>query len=115
MGAGIRIIIDVVVAGLLWLMDFLNFKRRDATLAAVLGIAVAALVGMAAVFLDPRLNRLASDGLLKSDSSMSAQIFHMLAPAWAWKHDWWHTLFGWGSGQHIQRGQNRVLGCTAVV
>jgi hypothetical protein len=96
MGAGIRIIIDVVVAGLLWLMDFLNFKRRDATLAAVLGIAVAALVGIAVVFLDPRLNRFASDGLLKGDSSMSARIFRMLASAWAWRHDWWYMLFGWG-------------------
>lgn len=22
----------------------------------------------------------------------------MLAPAWSWKHYWWHTLFGWGVG-----------------
>jgi hypothetical protein len=98
MGAGTRIIIDVVVAGLLWLIASLNFKRRGTTLTAVSGIAVAALAGIAAVFLDPRLNRLASDGLLKGDGSMSARIFHMLAPAWSWKHDWWHTLFGWGAG-----------------
>jgi hypothetical protein len=98
MGAGTRIVIDSVVAGLLWLIASLNFKRRGATVAAVSGIAVAVLAGIAAVFLDPRLNRLASDGLLKGDDSMSARIFHMLAPAWAWKHDWWHTLFGWGAG-----------------
>jgi hypothetical protein len=117
MGEGIRIIIDVVVAGLLWLMDFLNFKRRDATLAAVLGIAVAALVGIAVVFLDPRLNRLASDGLLKGDSSMSARIFRMLASAWAWRHDWWYMLFGWGHTTYpdIQCSKNRIVGRAAVV
>lgn len=98
MGAGARIVIDVVVAGLLWLITSLNFKRRGAMLAAVSGIAFAALAGIAAVFLDPRLNKLASDGLLKGDGSMSARIFHMLAQAWSWKHDWWHTLFGWGAG-----------------
>jgi hypothetical protein len=53
MGAGTRIVIDVVVAGLLWLIASLNFKRRGATVAAVSGIAVAILAGIAAIFLDP--------------------------------------------------------------
>jgi hypothetical protein len=98
MGAGTRIVIDTVVAGVLWLIASINFKRRGATIGAASGIAVAAAGAVAAIFLDPRLNKLASDGLLKGDGSMSARIFHMLAPAWAWKHDLWHTFFGWGAG-----------------
>lgn len=98
MGAGTRIVVDTVVAGVLWLIADINFRRRGATMAMVGGLSAAAVGALAAVFLDPRLNRLASDGLLKGDGSMSARIFHMLAPAWAWKHDMWHTLFGWGAG-----------------
>ncbi|MEE8737764.1 MAG: hypothetical protein SOI66_02500 [Bifidobacterium sp.] len=98
MGAGTRIVVDTVVAGVLWLIADINFRRREATMAMVGGLSAAAVGALAAVFLDPRLNRLASDGLLKGDGSMSARIFHMLAPAWAWKHDLWHTLFGWGAG-----------------
>jgi hypothetical protein len=98
MGAGTRIVIDTVVAGVLWLLATVNFRRRGVTIAAVAGLSGAAVAAVGAVFLDPRLNRLASDGLLKGDDSMSARIFHMLAPAWAWKHDPWHTLLGWGAG-----------------
>lgn len=98
MGAGTRIVVDTVVAGVLWLIADINFRRRGAAMAMVGGLSAAAVGALAAVFLDPRLNRLASDGLLKGDGSMSARIFHMLAPAWAWKHDLLHTLFGWGAG-----------------
>lgn len=98
MGAGTRIVIDSVVAGILWLIASVNFKRRGATIGVVAGLGAASVAAVVAVFLDPRLNRLATDGLLKGDASMSSRIFHMLAPAWAWKHDWWHTLFGWGAG-----------------
>lgn len=98
MGAGTRIIVDTVVAGLLWLMASVNFKRRGGTLGAAAAIALIAASGVAAVVVDPRLNKLASDGLLRGDASVSSRIFHMLAPAWAWKQDMWHTLFGWGAG-----------------
>lgn len=98
MGAGTRIVIDSVVAGVLWLVASINFRRRGATIGAVAGVGAVAAGAVAAVFLNPRLNKLATDGLLNGDQSMSARIFHMLAPAWAWKHDLWHTLFGWGVG-----------------
>lgn len=98
MGAGTRIVIDTVVAVFLWLIASLNFRRRGATIGAVAGVTAVGVAGVAAVFLDPRLNRLVSDGLLKGDGSMSARIFHALAPAWAWKHDFWHLMFGWGAG-----------------
>jgi type IV secretory pathway VirB2 component (pilin) len=67
MGAGTRIVIDVVVAGVLWLAASINFRRRGATIGAVSGIGVVVAGGVAAVFLDPRLSKLASDGLLKGD------------------------------------------------
>ena len=98
MGAGTRIFIDSVVASILWLIASVNFKRRGATIGVVAGLGAASVAAVVAVFLDPWLNRLATDGVLKGDASMSSRIFHMLAPAWAWKHDWWHTLFGWGAG-----------------
>uniref|UniRef100_UPI00260A80A7 hypothetical protein n=1 Tax=uncultured Bifidobacterium sp. TaxID=165187 RepID=UPI00260A80A7 len=97
-GAGTRIIIDSVVAGFLWLIASLNFHRRGATIGAVAGVSAVGVVGMAVVFLDSRLKALATDGLLRGDGSMSARIFHALAPAWAWKHDFWHLMFGWGAG-----------------
>lgn len=98
MGAGTRIVIDSVVAGFLWLMASVNFRRRGATGGVMAGVGAVAAAGVAAVFLDSRLKALATDGLLRGDDSMSARIFHALAPAWAWKHDFWHLMFGWGSG-----------------
>ncbi|MEK0226248.1 hypothetical protein WM016_07915 [Bifidobacterium mongoliense] len=74
----------------------INFRRRGVTISAVSGIGVVA-AGVE-VFLDSWLNKLAGDGLLKGDQSMRAKVFHMLVPAWAWRHDWWHALFGWGAG-----------------
>jgi hypothetical protein len=98
MGAGTRIVIDTVIAGILWFIAEINFRHRGATSGTLTGVSVAVVGAVTAVMLNPRLSRLASDGLLRGDGSMSARIFHMLAPAWAWKHDQWHTLFGWGAG-----------------
>ena len=53
---------------------------------------------MSAIIINPRLNSLATNGLLAGDGSMSARIFHMLAPMWSWKHDLPHFMFGWGAG-----------------
>lgn len=53
MGAGTRIVIDIVIAGLLWLIASLNFKRRGATLAAVSGTAVDSIAGVCCVLSGP--------------------------------------------------------------
>ena len=98
MGSGTRIVIDAVVAGVLWLVVAINFKRVGQSIASIAGIAAVTAGGVAALSFNPRLNKLATDGLLRGDDSMSARIFHMLAPAWAWRHDTWHALFGWGAG-----------------
>lgn len=98
MGSGTRIIIDSAVALFLWLVSAVNFRNRKATWGFIAGSSAIAAGGLLATILEPRLNALATRGLLAGDGSMSARIFHMLAPMWSWKHDLLHFLFGWGSG-----------------
>ena len=98
MGSGTRIVLDSMVALLVWLVATVNFRSKAATMGFVVGMGVAAVSGIGAALFHPRLNALVSHGLLAGDSSMSARIFHMLAPMWAWKHDVPHFLFGWGAG-----------------
>jgi hypothetical protein len=98
MGSGTRIIIDSAVALFLWLLSAVNFHNRKATWGFVAGSSAIAAGGLLAVILNPRLNDLATRGVLAGDPSMSARIFHMLAPMWSWKHDLSHFLFGWGAG-----------------
>ncbi|MCI1674164.1 MAG: hypothetical protein LKI34_08125 [Bifidobacterium tibiigranuli] len=97
-GSGTRIIIDSAVALFLWLLSAVNFRNRKATWGFVAGSSAIAAGGLLAVIINPRLNDLATRGVLAGDSSMSARIFHMLAPMWSWKHDPSHFLFGWGAG-----------------
>jgi hypothetical protein len=91
-GSGTRIIIDSAVALFLWLLSAVNFRNRKATLGFVAGSSAIAAGGLLAVILNPRLNDLATRGVLAGDPSMSARIFHMLAPMWSWKHDLSHFL-----------------------
>lgn len=98
MGSGTRIVLDAVVAAFLWMVASINFRSRTLTAGFVGALSLMAAGGIGAVFFNPRLNSLASNGLLSGDGSMSARIFHMLAPMWSWKHDLTHFLFGWGAG-----------------
>jgi hypothetical protein len=101
MGAGTRIVIDTVVAGVLWVVADVNLRRRwtkTGVIGAAGGIALATTGVVIAVLRDPRLGRIASQGLLTGDGSMSARIVRSLAPAWSWMHDTGHALTGWGAG-----------------
>lgn len=98
MGSGTRIVLDSVVAAFLWLAASVNFRSGKATVGFVAMLSIIASGGLGALVLNPRLNSLATKGLLAGDGSMSARIFHMLAPMWSWKHDRDHLLFGWGAG-----------------
>lgn len=98
MGAGTRIVLDTVVALLLWLIVAIDFRSKVATAGFVGGVAAVGAAGLGAIIIEPRLNALATQGLFAGDGSMSARIFHMLAPMWSWKHDVEHVLFGWGAG-----------------
>ncbi|WP_236023512.1 hypothetical protein [Bifidobacterium miconis] len=98
MGSGTRIVLDSIVAAFLWIVGTVNFRSRKVTAGFVGALSLMAAGGASALMFDSRLNALATRGLLSGDGSMSARIFHMLAPMWAWKHDLRHLLFGWGSG-----------------
>lgn len=98
MGSGTRIVLDTVIAVLLWLVATVNFRSRKATTCFTIASGLITASGIGALFLDPRLNSLVTNGLLAGDGSMSARIFHMLAPMWSWKHDRTHLMFGWGAG-----------------
>lgn len=98
MNSGTRIILDSIVALLIWLIASVNFRSWKATMAFVTGIAMLAVTSLGAVFVNLRLNALVTKGLLAGDGSMSSRIFHMLAPMWSWKHDAAHMVFGWGAG-----------------
>jgi hypothetical protein len=98
MGAGVRIILDCVVAAVLWFIADANFRRCAVRWGTAVGaVAVAGTIGTAFA-LSPRLGSIASQGLLAGDASMTSRIFHMLAPARAWWDDAWHFVLGFGAG-----------------
>lgn len=98
MGSGTRIILDTVVATFIWLIATINFHSRKITAGFVGALGLLGAGGLSAIIINPRLNSLATNGLLAGGGSMSARIFHMLAPMWSWKHDLPHFMFGWGAG-----------------
>lgn len=110
MGAGTRIVLDSIVAAILWMISAVNFRSRRLTAGFVGALSLMAGGGVSALLFNPRLNSLATNGLLSGDGSMSARIFHMLAPMWAWKHDFSHLLFGWGAGNIYAAVRNGYAG-----
>lgn len=110
MGAGTRIVLDTVVALLLWLIATINFRSKAATAGFIGGVAALGAAGLGAITFEPRLNALITNGLLAGDGSMSARIFHMLAPMWSWKHDVVHFMFGWGAGNVSEAVRNGYAG-----
>lgn len=68
-----RIIIDSAVALFLWLLSAVDFRNRKATWGFVAGSSAIAAGGLLAVIINPRLNDLATRGVLAGDSSMSAR------------------------------------------
>ncbi|PLS30662.1 hypothetical protein Uis1B_1489 [Bifidobacterium margollesii] len=110
MGAGTRIIIDSAVALFLWMVTSVNFRDRRATWGFVGGMAAIGIGSIGAMLFNPRLNSLLTHGLLAGDGSMSARIFHALAPMWSWLHDPAHFLLGWGAGNISDAVRNGYLG-----
>ena len=110
MGSGTRIVLDSMVALLVWLVATVNFRSRATTVGFVGGVGTVTAAGVGAALFHPRLNALMTHGLLAGDGSMSARIFHMLAPMWAWKHDVTHFLFGWGAGNISDAVRNGYAG-----
>lgn len=98
MNSGTRIVIDSAIALFVCLLAMVNFRSRKATWGFIGGLSTIGVGSFTAVLVEPRLNSLLTHGLLSGDYSMSARIFHALAPMWSWLHDPMHFLFGWGAG-----------------
>lgn len=98
LGSGTRIVLDSIVAFLLWMVATINFRSKAAAAGFIGGMSAIVIAGAGAALFHPRLHALLTQGILAGDYSMSARIFHTLAPMWAWKHDVAHALFGWGAG-----------------
>jgi len=98
MGVGVRILIDTVVALLLWSITMADWKRwRDRILAVIacVGIGTAGTVALTA---NDRVHALLTQGMLTGDFSMLARIFRSIAPIVAGLRDLPHLLFGFGAG-----------------
>ncbi|OZG64909.1 hypothetical protein BHAP_0801 [Bifidobacterium hapali] len=120
MGAGVRIVLDSAVAGMLCLISacpwrtIINNGMRNRRLFA--GVIAAGVVTAAAAIAilasQPRLQMLLSRGLFAGDTSMSARIFRSVAPLFAGIHDITHLLFGFGAGNlaaAMERGYANTL------
>lgn len=115
MGAGVRIVLDTVVAGALFAVAEIPWGRlwarmlRDRRLLAgsVLGLAALVSAGVGLIATQPRIQTLLARGLFTGDASMSARILRTIQPLAAGLHDWPHLLFGFGAGnlaEAMQRG-----------
>lgn len=98
MGVGVRILIDTVVALLLWLIVAENFHRLRDIIITIAGLGVIGIGGSAVMLRNPRVESLLTNSPVNGDFSALARLFRALAPAEAWKTDWAHFLFGFGIG-----------------
>ncbi|OXN01182.1 hypothetical protein [Bifidobacterium vansinderenii] len=98
MGAGVRILIDTVIALVLWLIVVVDFhKVRNMVIAAV-GVVVVGIGGGIVMLSNDRVQSLIANGPVSGDFSATARIFRTLAPVEAWIADPVHMMFGFGIG-----------------
>lgn len=98
MGVGVRILIDTVVALLLWLIVEVRWSRMRNVLPAVIGLGVVGVGGGVALLRNARVRSLMEHGLWQGDFSMLARLFRSAAPMLAAVKDPAHLLFGFGMG-----------------
>ncbi|MCH9277001.1 hypothetical protein JS533_012120 [Bifidobacterium amazonense] len=97
MGAGVRIILDSIVALVVAIVVLTDWRRRRQRLAAVGELTGTAAIGIVAVLLNNRLNSIAESGF-GGDGSLYGRLFQSLGPfAGVWKHPL-RLLFGYGAG-----------------
>lgn len=116
MGSGLRIVLDSAAAIILCLVAACPWRsvwRRPRTRAAlVVGLLAVPCAGVIAFATQPRLQALATHGLLAGDASMSARIFRSASPLIAGMHDLPHLLFGYGAGnlgEAMRRGYEDTM------
>lgn len=98
MGVGVRILIDTVIALLLWLIVVVRWSRVRNALLAIAGFAVVGIGGGVALLRNARVQSLLEHGLWQGDFSMLARLFRSLAPSLAGMKDPMHLVFGFGMG-----------------
>lgn len=107
MGVGVRILIDTVIALVLWLIVVVDFRRVRNVVLAVVGAGVVGAAGGAVMLTNERVQSMLSNGFVNGDFSALARLFRALAPIEAWLADIPHLLFGFGAGNlraAIERG-----------
>ena len=98
MGVGVRILIDTVIALLLWAVIEIRWNRARNIIAAFVGIGAIGIGGTLALLRNTRVQSLLQHGLMQGDFSMLARIFRSLAPMLAGLHDPVHLVLGFGMG-----------------
>lgn len=98
MGVGVRILLDTIIALLLWAIVEIRWNRaRNVALALCAGGAIGA-GGVFALTHNERVQSLMTHGLMQGDFSTLARLFRSLAPMVAGLRDLLHLLFGFGMG-----------------
>lgn len=116
MGAGVRILIDSVIALVLWLIVIVNFRKIRNIAIALVGVAIVGAGGGFVMMHNARVQSLLANGPVAGDFSATARLFRTLAPVEAWLSDPWHMLFGFGIGNlkdAIARGYDAA--CQALI
>ena len=98
MGVGVRILIDTMIALLLWAMVEIRWDRARNVIAALAGVGVIGVGGTLTLLHNARVQSLLQHGLMQGDFSTLARIFRSLAPMLAGLHDPVHLIFGFGMG-----------------
>lgn len=102
MGAGVRVLLDTIVALILSIIAFIPWKKVRHSPRMAWGTTVISVIliagGIATMLTNPRVQSLLHHGIFSGDVSMSARIFRSLAPLEALLHNGWHTIFGFGAG-----------------
>ncbi|MFR1605411.1 MAG: hypothetical protein ACLSUZ_01800 [Bifidobacterium pseudocatenulatum] len=93
-----RILIDTVIALLLWAVIEIRWNRARNIIAAFVGIGAIGIGGALMLLRNARVQSLLQHGLMQGDFSMLARIFRSLAPMLAGLHAPAHLVFGFGMG-----------------
>ena len=98
MGVGVRILIDTMIALLLWAMVEIRWDRARNVIATLAGVGVIGAGGTLTLLHNARVQSMLQHGLMQGDFSTLARIFRSLAPMLAGLHDPVHLIFGFGMG-----------------
>lgn len=98
MGVGVRILIDALVALLLWGIVEIHWASVRNVLLTIVGFGTAGTGGALLLLHNARVQSMMQYGVLQGDFSMLARIFRSLAPMIAGLRDPLHLVFGFGMG-----------------